>query len=249
MAFLQSALPSIPANPPPNPSRNTTNTPPYEAEDIRSIECWHNFNLDVILQRYRDVLTQTRLPSDPLPTSPPRAISSMNPLKMRISEVRRGLRTGFNHLTALNEIPGLTCVSLDVGESAMIIDSFKPNMAFFPLDVPMGTGWNRAPGHLKPSWEWNTTMAAHPVPGVRTEYRQALSQVNWYMKQHHSRYGFILTDQQLVAFRRLDDNGHLELAPPIPFTTDGNAAQPQLTVLLALWYLGMLAANDQGDDR
>lgn len=85
--------------------------------------------------------------------------------------------------------------------------------------------------------------------GYRTEYRQALSQVNWYMKQHHSRYGFLLTDQELVVLRRLDSHGNLELAPPIPFTAGGTVAQPRMTVLLALWYLGMLAAQDQGVDR
>lgn len=36
---------------------------------------------------------------------------------------------------------------------------------------------------------------------------QVLSQVNFYMKQHHARYGFVLTDLELVAIRRLDRNG------------------------------------------
>lgn len=92
-------------------------------------------------------------------------------------------------------------------------------------------------------------MASHRIPGYRAEYRQALSQVNFYMKQHRSRYGFILTDRELVVFRRRDNNGNLELASPTPFTAGGTAQQPQLTVLMALWYLGMLAAQDQGVDR
>ena len=40
-------------------------------------------------------------------------------------------------------------------------------------------------------------------------------------------------------------NGNLELAPPIPFRIAGTAEQPQLTVTLALWYIGMLAAEHQ----
>ncbi|KAK9235307.1 hypothetical protein V1525DRAFT_390612 [Lipomyces kononenkoae] len=253
MSYLQYALPAIPINPPPNPTRNTSNTA-YEAADIRGTDVWHGFNLNSILQRYGNVLVQAHLPPDPMPTSPPRAITARNALRSKISEyvfprVRRGLRAGFNHLTLLNQINGLTIVSFDVGESAMVIDSFKPDTAYFALELPAGTSWNRAPGDIKPSWKWSTALVAHPVLGIRTEFRQALSQANWYMKQHHSRYGFLLTDRELVVFRRLDTNGHLELAPPVPFTIGGSAAQPRLTVLLALWYLGMLAAQNQGGDR
>ncbi|CRL23858.1 unnamed protein product [Penicillium camemberti] len=189
-----------------------------------------------------------------MPTSPPRAITSENVLRSHISQeifprIRRGLRAGFNQLATLNLVDDLTCVSFDVGECAMILNPFTLDMSFYQLGVPVGTGPNRAPGAIKPSWKWSTAMATHPRIDVRTEYRQPLSQVNWYMKQHHSRYGFLMTERELLVFRRLDDNGNLELAAPIPFTSGGNATQPQLTVLLALWYLGMLAATDQGGDR
>ncbi|ODH12612.1 hypothetical protein ACO22_08093 [Paracoccidioides brasiliensis] len=66
------------------------------------------------------------------------------------------------------------------------------------------------------------------------------------MNQHNSRYGFLVTNQELVAIRKLDENGNLELAQPILWTTGGTATQPRLTVMLALWYIGMLASHDQG---
>ena len=69
------------------------------------------------------------------------------------------------------------------------------------------------------------------------------------MKQHRTRYGFILTDDELVAVKRLDNDGNLELSQSIQWDSNGTATQPQLTVLLALWYLGMLAAHDQGPDQ
>jgi hypothetical protein len=79
------------------------------------------------------------------------------------------------------------------------------------------------------------------------EFRQALSQVNYYyMKQHHARYGYILTDRELVAMQRRDRNGNLDLSSRIPWSRQGTAQQPQSTVLLALWYLGMLAATNGG---
>lgn len=72
------------------------------------------------------------------------------------------------------------------------------------------------------------------------QYRQVLSQVNFYMNQHGSRYGFILTDQELLAFRKLNNDGNLEIAASVPWSTQGTEDQPLLTILLALWYLGML---------
>ncbi|ODH50303.1 hypothetical protein GX48_03575 [Paracoccidioides brasiliensis] len=91
----------------------------------------------------------------------------------------------------------------------------------FAVALPAGTGPNRAPGDVKPSWKWSTALATHPLLGIRNEYRQALSQVNWYMRQHNSRHGFLLTNRELVVFRRVDDSGNLELVPPIPFTSGG----------------------------
>lgn len=83
----------------------------------------------------------------------------------------------------------------------------------------------------------------------RREYRQVFSQLNWYLKQHRARYGFILTDEELVAVKRLDNNGNLLLSQSIYWHVGGTANNPQLTVLLALWYLGMLAAQDQGPNQ
>ncbi|KAI2703541.1 hypothetical protein CBS147332_7527 [Penicillium roqueforti] len=62
-----------------------------------------------------------------------------------------------------------------------------------------------------------------------------------YRPHHHIGECF---DNELLCF-----DGNLELVPTIPFTSGRTAAQSQLTVLLALWYLGMLAANDQGAGR
>lgn len=69
------------------------------------------------------------------------------------------------------------------------------------------------------------------------------------MNQHHTRYGYVLTDRELVVIRKRNEQGDLEVSTPIPWATQGTAANPRLTVLLALWHLGMLAAHDQGPDR
>lgn len=139
----------------------------------------------------------------------------------------------------------LTALGFRHGDQSKIISQSRPDIAYYEVAVKSGTSPNRSPGVIKPSWKWNTPMAASPVAKTRKEYRQALSQVNWYMNQHNARYGFLLTNRELVAIRRLDENGNL----PIPYTRGGTAEHSELTVLLALWYLGMLAANDQGPNR
>ncbi|KAH1347497.1 hypothetical protein LV164_007205 [Aspergillus fumigatus] len=250
-SYLQAAPPVIPASPPSNPSRNTTNTA-YGADDIRSTAVWPGFDLQTILQRYEALLMQVQLPADPMPISPSRGVPTETALREKLDvypRVRRALRAAFQHLATVGQMNGSTALEFGSGDFAKVIDGFRPDTAYFVSALPSATGPNRAPGDIKPSWKWSTAMASHRIPGYRAEYRQALSQVNFYMKQHRSRYGFILTDRELVVFRRRDNNGNLELASPTPFTAGGTAQQPQLTVLMALWYLGMLAAQDQGVDR
>lgn len=253
LSYLQMGIPEIPTNRPRYPSQDTTKTQ-YSANDIQGTATWGGFNLNAILRRYGGVLENARLPFDAMPTSPRFPIPSEQSLKgliweLVIPRVRRGLRAGFDRLIALNQVNGLTTVTFGVGDLSQAIGMFRPDTTYRTLDFPTGQGPNRAPGDIKPSWKWNTAIATHPNPAKRYVYGQALSQVNSYMKQHRSRYGYLLTDQELVVFRRMDSNGHLELARPIPVTLNGTAERPQLTVLLALWYLGMLAAQDEGPDR
>ncbi|GES57107.1 hypothetical protein ATEIFO6365_0001039400 [Aspergillus terreus] len=115
---------------------------------------------------------------------------------------------------------------------------------YFESTLPSGSSPNRAPEDFNPSWKWTTALATDNATANPTRYKQVLAQVNYSMKQHQTRYGFILTDCELIAIRRLDHQGNLELAAPIPFGTRGTFQQPQLTVLPALWYLGTCAAQD-----
>lgn len=89
-------------------------------------------------------------------------------------------------------------------------------------------------------------MRASQIVSQRSKYRQALSQVNFYMNQYNTQYEFLVTDQELVPVRKLNRYGNLELVQPIAWTTGGTATQPRLAVMLALWYIGMLASHDQG---
>lgn len=52
----------------------------------------------------------------------------------------------------------------------------------------------------------------YDIEKQRREFRKALSQVTWCIKQRYARYRFILTDREVVAIRRLDTNEDLELS-------------------------------------
>ncbi|KAL2847039.1 hypothetical protein BJX68DRAFT_268339 [Aspergillus pseudodeflectus] len=218
MEYLQVGMPNIPSRPPREPRENTANRA-YSYRQINDITPWAGFDVPTIQQVYPLLATATIDPN-PLPTSPPQTIRSENGFKARVHEYAAPrIRRGLRSIYQTSQ--------------------------FLKKGPPPNARPNRAPGDLKPHWKWHTNMQ-FGSPTEQAEYRQALSQVNWYMKQNQTRYGFIMTDHELVAIRRLDDNGNLELSPPIPWDAQGTVAQPRMTVLLALWYLGMLASQNQG---
>ncbi|EEQ84663.2 uncharacterized protein BDCG_07932 [Blastomyces dermatitidis ER-3] len=168
-AFLQNGPPHVRINAPPNPGPNTTNTD-YSWEDIHSLNAWPEFTLQHITNRYHQLLDTTSLPSEP--------ITSPGPI---LGNQPQGPQ-------------GLTRVSYNEGEDTRILDSYKPDAAFFDEIMPATTSWNRAP----------------------------------------------------VPVRRRDDDDNLDLAQPIPWNARGSPGNEQLTVMLVLWYLGMLAAQNNG---
>ncbi|OJD13496.1 hypothetical protein AJ78_06043 [Emergomyces pasteurianus Ep9510] len=123
----------------------------------------------------------------------------------------------------------ITPRSFDVGEAALTPRGFKSDLVYFVAGSAYGSGPNRAPGHVKPSWKWSTALATAGA-NDRNEFCQVLSQVNWYMNQYRSRYSVVLTDHELVAIRRLDCNGNLECSSPVPWVTCGTVAQLRLTM-------------------
>ncbi|PYH97915.1 hypothetical protein BO71DRAFT_395740 [Aspergillus ellipticus CBS 707.79] len=176
---------------------------------------------------------------------------ALDPVSFRIlkkyleKRVQRSLRSGFAQLGTNNGLAGYTIVDFGEGELARIIGQYTPDTAFYDPAKDPPTRPNHLPGEISPSYKWSTALQNATRPYEQTQFRQVLSQINWYMDQHETRYGFLLTDCEMVAIKRLDDEGRLELSESVLWSTKGSEDCPQLTVLLALWYLGMLAANIQ----
>lgn len=223
----------------------------YNADQIKSVQDWTDFNLQTIMSRFGAVLADTRIAHDPFPDSPPMPISAENTVAHRIttylgSRIRRSIRAGFQHMAATNSLGNHRPVVIDVGNEADEVDNHTPDFALFEAHLPPGSRPNHLPGDAKPSYKWRSVWRGFETDSIpEKEYRQVLSQVNFYMKQHKARYSFIITDQEFVAVQRINDNGHLLVSEPISWETQGTAQQPRLTLLLAWWYLCMLAADEQ----
>lgn len=227
-----------------NKTPNTTNDR-YSWRDINSVGYWAELTYAHIIHRYGHLL-QVQIASEPMPNSPAQPINTEPMFAVRFttyiqSRLRRALRTSFQQLTPQIANLQLTPITIDIGDGARIIDNFRPDIAFFQAGSTLNTSPNRCPGDLKVSWKWGSNWCTASAPEDRREYKQVLSQVNFYMKQHKARYGFILTDAELVPIKRLNSNGDLLVAQAIPWEARGPG---RLTILLGLWYLGMLGAAD-----
>jgi hypothetical protein len=112
---------------------------------------------------------------------------------------------------------------------------------------------------------WNCAMRGGEGPD-KVKYLHGLSHLHRVMRENGCRYGFIITEIELLCVRigakddeytpssqpHLDEGpvpwfGYLEIAPRIPLSTKGQdpkTCTPQLTAALALWYLHMLAKEN-----
>ncbi|KAF3908214.1 hypothetical protein AA313_de0203074 [Arthrobotrys entomopaga] len=107
-------------------------------------------------------------------------------------------------------------------------------------------GQIRVAGFVKSCREWNTMMQAGGDE-KRREFLQVLSQLQRYMREHGTRYGYVLTEQELVCVRLATDGdnnpifGCLDIANPIQWNQHGGN---RLSIPLALWFLHFLAKRD-----
>lgn len=69
----------------------------------------------------------------------------------------------------------------------------------------------------------------------KREPQRVMNQIHDYMDMHHNRFGYILTERELIMLRRRNDNerwGQLDFSPSIPVS----APEGQLNALMVLWY-------------
>ena len=149
--------------------------------------------------------------------------------------------------------PGHTQICMETGDMACF-ESSNGLPDLVGHTITLGRPVIHLPGDIKCSWKWKSSWDSwmtSPVEEEEEEFLAVVAQLNFYMNNTHSWYGYILTDAELVLFQKKDEQftSELEMAPGIPLTrydSRGEYTQTsgQLTALLALWYVHMLASND-----
>jgi hypothetical protein len=267
LAYLSHALPPIPRGANVHAGPNTKNQS-YSHEDITHVEQWEAFNYRNIVNSWRTVLHGpgcTLMNQAPIGGSPGPPIYTESQFKFKFHQhaenrIRRAMRRAFDSIDGNNhglQQRQMSRLEFLQGDAAKTIDNFRPDYAMSKVtDGPSILELNRCPGDAKVSWKWQSAWRTDDNAVRREEFKAVLAQVNFYMKQHQTAYGFVVTDTELVPIRRLNNNGRLALGPRIPWSAsniyepgehgyDVNQARYKdtLTPQLALWYLGMLAAN------
>lgn len=209
------------------------------SSDNITVTVWKDFTLDTILRRYENILYGKSLRAESVISSHER-IGSDNSLTNIFQHLIKGrlqsaLDAGFQHLKTSHRMKGLSVLGFGTDKSAGYYDGPVLDAAFYVRDPY----WNRAPGKYIRYWKWESPLRYY-----------ILSEINDCMKIHRTRYGFLLTDLGMIAIRRRDSEGNLELTKPVPWNPDYEPGKPQLTVYwhsatLGCW-LRMMRARTSG---
>ena len=108
---------------------------------------------------------------------------------------------------------------------------------------------NRIPGDAKLFRKINRPMLPPDGELFRDSYQQAkhvLSQIHDYMDRHGARYGYIVTDEELIFFRRRGTGwGHMDISPPIRHDVEGSLEERIWISKAVLLYFHFVVANDE----
>lgn len=258
------------ANPSPALVRRVTSAPrginTHFWWDIRNLRSWEDFNISTI-KSIPSVLPLLEVPLSPsyLP----------QPCRQNLQPENESAL----HDICTNYYANKVNAALKVaqGNTHMVMRANKPVagarsqpefISNYPSDYEKtihGDSRGRVVGLVKCYDQWNTGMRGESPP-KQVLYLQGLAHLHRVMREHGCRYGFIMTEIELLCVRcggpsdastvdpttvNAQDGvpifGYLEVSAPISLSTQGPHAETgdiQLTAPLALWYLHMLAKEN-----
>lgn len=233
--------------------------------DIRQIRPWTPFTPSTIsCIPGLHALLNINLPTSTLPI--PFRASSQPETEMELQNIYNSF-----YATKLN-----AALSLSLGPRYLVMrssskgssdPSFVSNYTDDTSQLIYGRGLGRVVGLVKSFDRWNTGMR---VEGNhrKVEYLRGLAHLHRYMREHGCRYGFIMTEIELVVVRNGAESvphfGYLEVQTIQLASHDTQTStfeevegsfvdageenlvprKTKMTALLALWYLHMLARDD-----
>lgn len=211
--------------------------------DIRQIRSWTSFSLEAITSTPSlfSLLT-IPLPNDTLPL-PSRTTGQPDNEAALASTYANFYATKLNAALSLSQ--GERHLSMRASSSPNFVSAYTDDQSA----LIYGRGFGRVVGLVKSFNTWNTGMR---VEGnhKKVQYLRGLAHLHGTMREHGCRYGFIMTEIELVVVRNGTENtpyfGYLELQT-IQLATHASEESeeaPQLTALLALYYLHLLARDE-----
>ncbi|KAL8690855.1 MAG: hypothetical protein Q9224_004307 [Gallowayella concinna] len=224
--------------------------------DIRNLETWDDFNLETIhaVPGFKGLLdVEFRAAALKYPTISPAQLHPSSESALQDIYASFFVPKVSSALKAASGTPTFLSMRADKTRDG---PHFIANYQNDYEKTLAGNGRGRVVGIVKTFDRWNTSMR-HEVGQRRVEYLAGLAHIHRYMREHSCRYGFIITEIELVCVRlggnntNNDDNnnddddnipyfGFLELAPTIELKQQHEG----LTACLALWYLHMLAKDE-----
>jgi hypothetical protein len=235
--------------------------------DVRNLRPWSTFSLSTIstIPGLFDLLSlsidTTTLPQ---PTYPLTTVTPASELDLA-SLIAKIYFPKINSAVALSQ--GTSALSIYTapappsGSNPAIAASAPTFLANYSHDndrvLVSGLPRGRLVGLAKSFDRWNTGMRSSSSPARKVDYLSGLAHLQKCMRDHSCRYGFIITEIELVCVRAgCDENGSpwfgvLEVAEAVELKTAGDKIgagngtpepdEAKLTVSLALYYLLMLA--------
>lgn len=230
---------------------------PYFWFDIRNLRSWSDFNVSTIAAiDGLFPLLQIQIPDTALPL--PARTNQMPETQAQLHDICRD-----HHAVKVN-----AALKVAQGTSHMTMRSLSssPNAArqqpefvsnyVSDHEKTISGDWRgRVVGIVKCYEQWNSGMRSESPP-QQVKYLAGLAHLQHYMREHGCRYGFIVTEIELVCVRyggapdgtSVPLFGFLELATPVAMKTNGlrpgAAESVQMTANLALFYLHMLAKEE-----
>ncbi|KAF2645047.1 hypothetical protein P280DRAFT_186455 [Massarina eburnea CBS 473.64] len=233
--------------------------------DIRNLRSWTDFNISTItslpsvLPLLEVPITSTYLPEPARQNLQPETEAQLHDIcaSYYTTKINAALKVaqGNTHMMmrACKTIPGS-----------------RPQPEFvssYPSDYEktiFGDARGRVVGLVKCYDQWNTGMRGESPP-KQVLYLQGLAHLQRVMREHGCRYGFIMTEIELLCVRSGGPSttsidpvtvnaqtgtpifGYLEVSSPIRLSTSGpdpTTSDIQMTAGIALWYLHMLAKEN-----
>ncbi|KXJ91815.1 hypothetical protein Micbo1qcDRAFT_161852 [Microdochium bolleyi] len=218
--------------------------------DVRQVRSWSSFNLDTILSMsgasavLNCPVPEPLLPQPAAGTRHPETESALHSIYAAyyLPKLNSALA-----VSSQNPMQFSSSASKSGNASDQVFVANVPGEASTAAAIFGGKPTARVVGIVKSFDRFNTGMR---VEGniKRVEYLRGLAHIHHVMREHGTRYGFILTEIELVIVRNGAEDtphfGYLEVTSVPLASSDAGEDEMSLTACLALWGLCRMAGDE-----